>query len=91
MEINKNTIGFSGSNSSNEDLSQYTDADDSASAPTEILAEFLSAIMSKDYPSALKLCKISSETRYENEIIHKIIRFISQSVTINYSPYAPTA
>lgn len=39
MEINKNTIGFSGSNSSNEDLSQYTDADDSASAPTEILAE----------------------------------------------------
>lgn len=39
MEINGNTVGLSGSNSSNEDLSQYTDADESMSAPTEILAE----------------------------------------------------
>lgn len=38
MEINGNTLK-SGSNSSNEDLSQYTDADESMSAPTEILAE----------------------------------------------------
>lgn len=28
------------------------------SAPTEILAEFLSALMLKDYPNALKHCKI---------------------------------
>lgn len=39
METNGNTVGLSGSNSSNEDLSQYTDADESMSAPTEILAE----------------------------------------------------
>uniref|UniRef100_A0A182M100 Uncharacterized protein n=1 Tax=Anopheles culicifacies TaxID=139723 RepID=A0A182M100_9DIPT len=38
---------------SNDDLSQslseYTDADESISAPTELLAEFLSAIMIRDY------------------------------------------
>ncbi|XP_057668983.1 acidic leucine-rich nuclear phosphoprotein 32 family member E isoform X1 [Diorhabda carinulata] len=44
--------------SSNEDLSEYTDADESISAPTEILAEFLSAVMLKDYETALKYCKL---------------------------------
>jgi len=44
--------------SSNEDLSEYTDADESISAPTEILAEFLSAVMLKDYGPALKYCKL---------------------------------
>ncbi|XP_036323211.1 probable serine/threonine-protein kinase DDB_G0267686 [Rhagoletis pomonella] len=47
---------------SNEDLSQslseYTDADESISAPTEFLAEFLSAVMLKDYKKALKYCKL---------------------------------
>ncbi|XP_055847754.1 uncharacterized protein LOC129913219 [Episyrphus balteatus] len=47
---------------SNEDLSQslseYTDADESMSAPTEFLAEFLSAVMLKDYKKALKYCKL---------------------------------
>uniref|UniRef100_A0A182IRC7 Uncharacterized protein n=1 Tax=Anopheles atroparvus TaxID=41427 RepID=A0A182IRC7_ANOAO len=46
---------------SNDDLSQslseYTDADESISAPTELLAEFLSAIMIRDYANALKYCK----------------------------------
>ncbi|XP_058126927.1 serine-rich adhesin for platelets isoform X2 [Anopheles ziemanni] len=46
---------------SNDDLSQslseYTDADESISAPTELLAEFLSAIMIRDYINALKYCK----------------------------------
>ncbi|XP_073980195.1 uncharacterized protein isoform X2 [Rhodnius prolixus] len=41
-----------------EDLSEYTDADESMSAPTEILAEFLSAVMLKDYENALKYCKM---------------------------------
>ncbi len=40
MEINGNSIEVNGS-SSNEDLSQYTDADESISAPTEILAEVI--------------------------------------------------
>lgn len=44
--------------SSNEDLSEYTDADESISAPTEFLAEFLSAVMLKDYETALKYCKL---------------------------------
>ncbi|KAH8330719.1 hypothetical protein KR067_006819, partial [Drosophila pandora] len=48
---------------SSEDLSQslseYTDADESISAPTEFLAEFLSAVMLKDYKKALKYCKLS--------------------------------
>lgn len=44
--------------SSNEDLSEYTDADESISAPTELLPEFLSAIMLKDYVNALKYCKL---------------------------------
>ncbi|GLV44112.1 uncharacterized protein CBL_12592 [Carabus blaptoides fortunei] len=44
--------------SSTEDLSEYTDADESISAPTEFLAEFLSAVMLKDYETALKYCKL---------------------------------
>ncbi|KAJ4450261.1 uncharacterized protein [Periplaneta americana] len=45
--------------SSVEDLSEYTDADESiSSAPTEFLAEFLSAVMLKDYETALKYCKL---------------------------------
>ncbi|XP_053699100.1 uncharacterized protein LOC128746074 [Sabethes cyaneus] len=47
---------------SNDDLSQslseYTDADESISAPTELLAEFLSAVMLRDYINALKYCKL---------------------------------
>ncbi|XP_077284753.1 uncharacterized protein LOC143910236 [Arctopsyche grandis] len=44
--------------SSNEDLSEYTDADESVSAPTEFLSEFLSSLMLKDYTTALKYCKL---------------------------------
>ncbi|KAF6206281.1 hypothetical protein GE061_017510 [Apolygus lucorum] len=56
MELNGN-CAMNRSNSL-EDLSEYTDADESISAPTEILAEFLSAVMLKDYETALKYCKI---------------------------------
>ncbi|XP_046393966.1 glutamate-rich protein 2-like [Ischnura elegans] len=44
--------------SSSEDLSEYTDADESISAPTEFLAEFLSAVMMRDFTTALKYCKL---------------------------------
>uniref|UniRef100_A0A2M4AUG2 Uncharacterized protein n=1 Tax=Anopheles triannulatus TaxID=58253 RepID=A0A2M4AUG2_9DIPT len=40
-----------------QSLSEYTDADESISAPTELLAEFLSAIMIRDYVNALSYCK----------------------------------
>ncbi|CAG9859552.1 unnamed protein product [Phyllotreta striolata] len=52
--------------SSNEDLSEYTDADESISAPTEILAEFLSAVMLKDYVTALKYCKLILQYEPDN-------------------------
>ncbi|XP_054280606.1 glutamate-rich protein 2 [Macrosteles quadrilineatus] len=57
MECNGN-VPDKALSSSAEDLSDYTDADESISAPTEILAEFLSAVMLKDYDSALKYCKM---------------------------------
>ncbi|XP_024081337.1 glutamate-rich protein 2 isoform X2 [Cimex lectularius] len=58
LELNGNCPG---TNESTEDLSEYTDADESLSAPIEILAEFLSAVMLKDYEKALKYCKIILE------------------------------
>ncbi|BES95188.1 Hypothetical protein NTJ_07997 [Nesidiocoris tenuis] len=56
LEVNGN-CAVNKSNSQ-EDLSEYTDADESISAPTEILAEFLSAVMLKDYETALKYCNL---------------------------------
>lgn len=58
MEDNGNVGLFKPTSSSNEDLSEYTDADESISAPTEFLAEFLSAVMLKDYETALKYCEL---------------------------------
>ncbi|KAJ3621463.1 hypothetical protein MTP99_003593 [Tenebrio molitor] len=57
-EDNGNVGLLKPTSSSNEDLSEYTDADESISAPTEFLAEFLSAVMMKDYVTALKYCKL---------------------------------
>ncbi|CAG9823216.1 unnamed protein product [Phaedon cochleariae] len=58
-EDNGNIAGLlKPTSSSNEDLSEYTDADESISAPTEFLAEFLSALMLKDYATSLKYCKL---------------------------------
>lgn len=46
------------SSSTDEDLSDYTDPEES-SAPTELLAEFLSAVMLRDYLKAYQHCKMS--------------------------------
>lgn len=51
-------------------ISEYTDADESMSAPTEFLAEFLSAVMLKDYRKALRYCKLSKF--YTSYHYHKI-------------------
>ncbi|XP_019865761.1 protein rtoA isoform X3 [Aethina tumida] len=59
-EDNGNVGYMKPTSSSNEDLSEYTDADESISAPTEFLAEFLSAVMLKDYVTALKYCKLNA-------------------------------
>lgn len=47
----------------NEDdsASEYTDPDNN-SAPTELLAEFLTSIMRKEWKNALKHCKMSNNS-----------------------------
>jgi hypothetical protein len=60
-EANGNLMGTLLPTNSNDDdslsLSEYTDNE--KSAPTELLAEFLTSIMKKDYANALKYCKLS--------------------------------
>lgn len=51
-------------------LSEYTDNE--KSAPTELLAEFLTSIMKKDYANALKYCKLSKEVRRGRFVITEI-------------------
>lgn len=61
-DANGNLMGTIVPTASNEDeslsLSEYTDNE--KSAPTELLAEFLTSIMKKDYVNALKYCKLST-------------------------------
>lgn len=60
-EANGNLMGTIVPTSNNDEeslsLSEYTDNE--KSAPTELLAEFLTSIMKKDYENALKYCKLS--------------------------------
>lgn len=63
-ETNGNSLNLMGTivptSNNDEDslsLSEYTDGE--KSAPTELLAEFLTSIMKKDYANALKYCKLS--------------------------------
>jgi hypothetical protein len=60
-EANGNLMGTIVPTTNNEEeslsLSEYTDNE--KSAPTELLAEFLTSIMKKDYANALKYCKLS--------------------------------
>lgn len=51
-------VPISPTSNDEDSKSEYTDADE-MSAPTELLAEFLSSIMQKDYKNALKYCKLS--------------------------------
>ncbi|CAH2010868.1 unnamed protein product [Acanthoscelides obtectus] len=68
--------------SSNEDLSEYTDADESISAPTEFLAEFLSAVMLKDYPTALKYCKLILQYEPNNATAKEFYPLILEKIRI---------
>ncbi|XP_039290923.1 glutamate-rich protein 2 [Nilaparvata lugens] len=88
--LNKNKAVVATS-SSVEDLSEYTDADESISAPTEILAEFLSAVMLKDYENALKYCKMilqyepnhATAKEFYPLILEKIIQASAEAETTN--------
>lgn len=67
--------------SSVEDLSEYTDADESiSSAPTEFLAEFLSALMLKDYATALKYCKLILQYEPNNTTAKEFYPFIVEKL-----------
>ncbi|KAL0271808.1 UNVERIFIED_CONTAM: hypothetical protein PYX00_008792 [Menopon gallinae] len=85
-ENNGNVIGErrrpSITNGSAEDLSEYTDADESISAPTEILAEFLSAIMLKQYETALKYCKIILNYEPNNSTAREFYPLILEKIEI---------
>lgn len=67
-EANGNLMGTIVPTTNNDDeslsLSEYTDNE--KSAPTEILAEFLTSIMKKDYVNALKYCKLSKSDYRES-------------------------
>lgn len=71
------------SNSTDDELtnSDYTDP---ASAPTELLAEFLSAVMLRDYLKAYQHCK-KSEKRHEGglEMIINLCKFYLQFWSTN--------
>ncbi|XP_066150456.1 dentin sialophosphoprotein isoform X1 [Euwallacea fornicatus] len=71
--------------SSNEDLSEYTDADESISAPTEFLAEFLSAVMLKDYITALKYCKLILQYEPNNATAKEFYPLILEKLKQNIS------
>lgn len=49
-----------------DSASEYTDPNntDNNSAPTELLAEFLTSIMRKEWKNALKHCKLSNNYFY---------------------------
>ncbi|XP_070507117.1 uncharacterized protein [Chironomus tepperi] len=70
-EANGNLMGttsamISPRNNNDEDsTSEYTDPENSA--PTELLAEFLTSIMRKDYVNALKYCKLILEFEPNNK------------------------
>lgn len=79
-EANGNLMGTLVPNSSNDEdslsLSEYTDGE--KSAPTELLAEFLTSIMKKDYANALKYCKLSKDSfawgLSQNDVLSKSFR-----------------
>lgn len=55
------TLLPTGSNDNDDSLSLSEYTDNEKSAPTELLAEFLTSIMKKDYANALKYCKLSKK------------------------------
>ncbi|KAG4068416.1 hypothetical protein HA402_007936 [Bradysia odoriphaga] len=76
------------SQSQSQSISEYTDANESMSCPTEFLAEFLSAVMLKDYKKALKYCKLILEFEPNNitakefyPLIQEKLKYMSTSST----------
>ncbi|XP_047480257.1 uncharacterized protein LOC125032909 [Penaeus chinensis] len=62
------------------EASEYTDAKSSLSAPVELLSEFLSAVMSKDYENALKLCQSILKYEPQNATAREFFPLISLKI-----------
>lgn len=73
-EANGNLMGTIVPNSANNDDESlsFSSIDNEKSAPTELLAEFLTSIMKKDYVNALKYCKLSKD---ENRRVLSVANF----------------
>ncbi|XP_059620928.1 DNA replication complex GINS protein PSF3 isoform X1 [Phlebotomus argentipes] len=88
-EPNGNTLSLKPSSLapsiSTEDLSEYTDADESISAPTEYFAEFLSAVMTHDYRRALKYCKLILEFEPNNITAKEFYPLILEKISCDLS------
>ncbi|XP_042890264.1 uncharacterized protein LOC122265179 [Penaeus japonicus] len=83
--INGGTLGptVSGGDSTDDlhgEVSEYTDAKSSLSAPVELLSEFLSAVMSKDYENALKLCQSILKYEPQNATAREFFPLISLKI-----------
>ncbi|XP_055384940.1 glutamate-rich protein 2 [Condylostylus longicornis] len=86
QNLNNSPSSKSTTRSSNEDLSQslseYTDAEESMSAPTEFLAEFLSAVMLKDYQRAFEYCKLILQYEPNNATAKEFYPLIQEKLKI---------
>lgn len=83
-EANGNLMGtttamISRNNNDEDSTSDYTDPENSA--PTELLAEFLTSIMRKDYVNALKYCKMILEFEPNNKTAKDFYPELIQKVT----------
>lgn len=58
------------------------DDDDAVTAPIEVLAEFLSAVMSKDYKSALHYCKIILQYEPDNKTAKEFYPLIEEKLKL---------
>lgn len=79
---NTSTVLTTHRSSSSEDLSEYTDADESISAPTEFLAEFLSAVMMRDFNTALKYCKLILQYEPNNAAAKEFYPLIIEKIKL---------
>ncbi|XP_067143333.1 glutamate-rich protein 2 isoform X2 [Centruroides vittatus] len=58
------------------------DEDETVTAPIEVLAEFLSAVMSKDYKSALNYCRIILQYEPENKTAKEFLPLIEEKLKL---------
>ncbi|XP_015904407.1 glutamate-rich protein 2 isoform X2 [Parasteatoda tepidariorum] len=58
--------------------------EDSCSTPVEILSEFLSALMARNYKCALYYCKLIMYYEPENEVVQDFYPLIQEKIHLNF-------